>query len=120
MKKWVLGFIAALWIGLPIAARAAAIVDLGSDVAVPTIISTTSAVPASSTTISLNHGCRHIVIKTDTGAAALYVRLDGTTATQSNFKIDGGGSLSMDALPLVTQVTIIGAAATGNYSILAW
>lgn len=102
------------------AALAAPVIELGSDRSPSTFTSVTAAVPAVDTSVVLTSPARHIVIKTDTGAAALHVRFDAGTATTSNFKIDGGGSLSLDGLPLINSINIIGASASGNYSVLAW
>lgn len=118
MKRLFLAMAASLLMALP--APAMVTVDLGTDVPLTNFTSVTGAIPASSTVITLTKSARHLKIKSDTGAAALFFRLDGGVATTANFKIEPGTTLSLEALPGIPNVTIIGASALGNYSILAW
>lgn len=83
----------------------------------------TSAISASDTNIALNGSYRNIIIKTDTGAATIYVSLDGATTTvggTNTFEIDGGGSLNRLLAPAISHFHYIGASATGNISYEAW
>lgn len=103
-----------------IRADGATLVELGSDVYTSNTYSVTGNVPATSTVITPTVASRHMIIKTDPSAAILYVRLDGGTVTSANFRIDPGASLSLDGLPLLPKISILGASAAGTYSVLAW
>jgi len=94
--------------------------ETSSDTVPGNFTSVTAAIPASSTVVTLTAPSRHVVIKSDASAAVMYIRLDGGTCTSANFKIDSGGAVALDGLPGINSVTILGASATGNYSILAW
>jgi photosystem II stability/assembly factor-like uncharacterized protein len=65
---------------------------------------------ASSAHITFTSPCRHVQIKTDTGAAAVYVNFNGT-ATTSNFKIDPGAGQLWNFEYFMTAVDIIGGSA---------
>lgn len=102
-----------------VATIASPVYEPGTD-RVTAFTNVTASVPASSTTTILTNASRHVVIETSAAAAILYVRLDSTTATTANFAIAPGTQINLEALPLVSSVTVIGASATGTYSILAW
>jgi len=84
------------------------------------ITSITGSVPNASTAIALTAASTHLVVKTDPAAAVLYVNLANGTATASNFRIDPGGSITLDGLPSISSIKILGASATGTYSVAAW
>lgn len=84
------------------------------------ITSLTASVPNASTTVTLTHASTHLIIKTDPSAAILYVNLTNGTATTANFRIDPGAGLSLDNMPSITAFKILGASATGTYSVAAW
>lgn len=88
-------------------------------VAQASIVNVTAAVANTDTTIALGGSFTHCIIKTDTGAAAIYVDLANATATTGDFKVDGGGALTYTGAP-ITGFHYIGAAVTGNISYLAW
>lgn len=84
------------------------------------VTSVTGNVPNSSTTITLTHASTHLVIKTDPAAAVVYVDLNNGTATNADFRIDPGAGLALDFLPSFSAIKILGASATGTYSVAAW
>lgn len=82
-----------------------------------TITCRTASIPNTSTTVTLDWPCRSIVLKTTTSSAVLYFNLKGTECTSSNFSIEPGGSYSWSGSDPIKEFTILGASATGNYSV---
>lgn len=86
----------------------------------------TSNIAASSTLISWSPALyQHVIIKTSTNAAIVYVNVNSATATVNDFQIDPGGSLSLGMgstgnMAAMTGFTYIGASATGTISYTAW
>lgn len=119
MVNKVLGLLLGLMICVA-AAYAEPIFEQGSTAPTSSITSVTAAIPASSTVVTLAGPAHSCIIKSDSGAAAMFIRFDGGTATAANFKIDGGTSQSFQGMPGFNNVSILGATATGNYSICAW
>jgi len=97
-------------------------------IAVPPVCKeATSNIAAVDTAIVFGTGSyQHVIIKTSTNAATVYVSPNNTTATASDFQIDPGGSLSLGlaggagTLPAMTGFHYIGASATGTISYVAW
>lgn len=88
-------------------------------VAQASIVNTTAAIAAADTAVALGTACRHVIIKSDVGAAAIYVDLANGTATTADFKIDPGGSIYYYG-QAISSFHYIGASAAGNISVLAW
>lgn len=88
-------------------------------VAQASITNTTASIAASDTTVTLAAASRHVIIKSDVGAAAIYVDLANGTATTADFKIDPAGSVTYEG-PAISSFHYIGASAAGNISVLAW
>lgn len=69
---------------------------------------------------------QHVIIKTSTTAAIVYISPNNTTATVADFQVDPGGSLSLGlaggagTLPAMTGFHYLGASATGTISYVAW
>lgn len=109
----------ALMLGLLMSpAIAAPLVEPGNDTLPSNMTSTTGNLAGTAATVTFTAPSRHIIIKTDPAAAVAYVAFSGT-ATTSNFRIEPGGSLSIDG-PALPSISIIGASATGTYSVAAW
>ena len=87
-------------------------------VAQASITNTTAAVLDVDTTVTLAAASTHVTVKTDTGAAAIFIDLAGGTATSADFKIDGGGGYTYVGAP-ISSFHYIGASATGNISVCA-
>lgn len=88
-------------------------------VAQASIVNVTAAVANVDTTIAFGASFTHAIIKTDTGASAIFVDLANGTATTADFKVDGGGALTYTGAP-ITGFHYIGSSASGNISYLAW
>lgn len=89
-------------------------------VAQANISSFTAAIPNADTAVALVASSTHLTIKTDPTAAIIYVDLANTAATSADFRIDPGASISLDGLPGISSIHIIGAAAVGTYSVASW
>lgn len=100
------------------AASAEPVFEPGNDTLASDMTSVTGNVPNTATTVTFTKASRHIIVKTDPAAAVLYVAFSGT-ATPSNFRIDPGAALAIDG-PALGSISIIGASATGTYSVAAW
>lgn len=85
------------------------------------IINTTASVPNTSTavTLSATRTYMHVLVKTDPSAAVLYVDFANGTATTADMRIEPGASVLIEGVP-ISEFKIIGASATGTYSVLAW
>ena len=81
--------------------------------------SVSTAISGSVQTVTLAYPSRHIVISS-VGTTTLFVTLDGSTPTSANFQVTGGQALSMDGLPAITIVKLLGSVGSGSLSILAW
>lgn len=92
----------------------------GGSVTQANITNATGNVPNTSTTVTLVAASTHLTIKTDPAAAVLYVDVANGTATTADFRIDPGAGMTWDNLPSMTAIKIIGASATGTYSVTAW
>jgi hypothetical protein len=88
-------------------------------VAQASITNTTASVPNTSTTVTLAAASRHVIVKTDPAAAILYVDFADGTATSADFRVEPGGAVTIEG-PSITTFKILGASATGTYSVLAW
>jgi hypothetical protein len=88
-------------------------------VAQANITNTTAAIPASSTAVTLVAASTNITISTSPGAAILYVDYANGTATSGDFAIYPGQSQTFTGVPAITTFKVIGASASGNYSVLA-
>ncbi len=84
------------------------------------ITNLTASVPNANSAVTLVTGSHHITVKTDPSAAVLYVDLAGGTATTADFRIEPGAAQTWDDLPSISSFNIIGASATGTYSVTAW
>jgi hypothetical protein len=66
----------------------------------------------------------HVIIKTSTNAAIVYVNINNGTATATDFQIDPGGSLALgcgvDTMSPMSGFTYLGASATGTISYVCW
>lgn len=84
-------------------------------------INTTASVPDTSTTITLSstRTYLHVLVKTDPAAAVLYVDFANGTATSGDFRVEPGGAILIEGVP-ISAFKIIGASALGTYSVLAW
>ncbi len=84
------------------------------------ITNTTANVPNTDTAVTLTASSTHICVKTDPAAAILYVDFTNGAATTADFRIDPGAAITLDNLPGITSIHVIGASATGTYSVAAW
>lgn len=84
------------------------------------ITGATGNVPNSDTAVPLTAASTHLCVKTDPAAAILYVDLTNNTATTADFRIDPGSCLCLDGLPGISSIHILGASATGTYSVAGW
>ena len=84
------------------------------------ITSLTANIPNVDTARALTASSTHLTVKTDPAAAVFYVDLTNSTATTSSFRIDPGSSVTFDGLPGITSIHVLGASATGTYSVAAW
>jgi hypothetical protein len=84
------------------------------------VTNATGNVPNTSTAVVMVHASTHLIFKTDPAAAISYVDVANGTATTADFRVEPGGALALDNLPSFTQIKIIGASATGTYSVAAW
>lgn len=114
--RWLVGLAVVLGLSLPV--FSAPIVEPGSDILPANMTSVTGNLSGTAATVTPTVPSRHWIIKTDPAAAVAYVAFSGT-ATSSNFRIDPGCSLNIDGPPL-PSISIIGASATGTYSVAAW
>lgn len=106
----------AIFTALPLAVEA--VPPIGKDA--------TSNIAAVSTLISWSPALyQHVIIKTSTNAAIVYVNINSGTATATDFQIDPGGSLALGIgntgnMPAMSGFTYLGASATGTISYTAW
>jgi|ERR1700723_544579 len=80
-------------------------------------------IAATDTAISFNGSFSHIIIKTSSTAAIVYVSPNNTTATSADFQVDPGASLNLGLaghMAAQTGFHYIGASATGTLSWLAY
>lgn len=96
-----------------------------SDVyAIPPVCSEgTANIAASDTAITFGGTFSHVIIKTSSSAAIIYVDPNNNTATSADFQIDPGGGFSFgmsNNLPGITGFHYLGASATGTISWMAW
>ncbi len=84
----------------------------------------TSSIAASDTAISFGGTFQHVIIKTSTGAAIVYIDINNNTATSANFQLDPGAGLSLGMgpgnMPGMTGFHYIGASAAGTISWVVW
>lgn len=116
MKRTLLALMTLLACSLPAVAQP--VYEPGNNTLPSNMTSVTGNVPSSATTVTLTASSRHLIIKTDPAAAVLYVSFSGN-ATTSNFRIEPGSALSIDG-PALPSISILGASATGTYSVCAW
>jgi len=91
-----------------------------TSVAQASIINTTDNIPNTSTTVTLAQACTHVLVKTPSTAAILYIDFaNGAAATSADFQLDPGAGILIEG-PSITTFKILGASATGTYSVLAW
>jgi hypothetical protein len=81
--------------------------------------SVNAAIPASSTTITFAQASSSVILNNLSSTTTIYMILGSGTATTGNFAISPLQSLNYSGPP-ITQITIIGSAASGNYAILAY
>lgn len=87
--------------------------------------SVTEAILATAQTVTFPKPVRVITIKTSAPtSSAIHVTFDGTTATTSNFTIDGNGSgytrVQQNGDPDIPSISVIGDSASGNFSVEAY
>lgn len=95
-----------------------AIVPTG--VAQASIINTTASMPSSDTAIPSWVASRHVTVKSSPDAAIMYLDLAGGTATSADFRIEPGASFTYEGATLSSAPHILGASATGTYSVCAY
>jgi len=78
----------------------------------------TANIPATATTVMLLAPCTTITVITTLESSILYVQYNGTAATTSGsgIRLDPGRAYSYWGVPIQT-ISIIGAAASGTYSV---
>jgi len=82
--------------------------------------SVTVAVTGASQTVTLTALSDTVTISFPAGGATyLYFNPFGGAATTANFAIPAGTSYTFNALPSLTSFTVLGASASGNFSVLA-
>ncbi len=84
------------------------------------IVNTNTAIPDSSTQVTLGTACRHIRIRVNSAAVTLYVDLTDNTATSADYAIEPGDELVYDGGAAITAFKVIGSAAADTYNVLAW
>jgi hypothetical protein len=90
-----------------------------SGVALNLITNTTANIPNISTTVTLAAASSNVTISTASTSAVLYVDFTGGTATSGDYAIQPGASITYCGIPAVSTFKIIGASATGTYSVFA-
>lgn len=83
------------------------------------ITNTTTTIPNTSTTVTLTAASRHIILVNSHTTTIVYVDLNNATATSADFAVGPGCALTYEG-PAITSFKILGSAASGNYSVLAW
>lgn len=79
---------------------------------------TTAAIPAGSTVVTLVAAARYVTWVNLSATATIYINLAAGTATSANFGIPPGSGFSYTGSP-ITNFSIIGSAASGNYAVLS-
>ena len=88
-------------------------------VAAASITSTNGNVPNTATTVTFTAPSTHWSIVTSSGAANLYFTWTGSDATNSNAILYPGVIFNYNG-PAVSAISILGASATGTYSVVAY
>jgi hypothetical protein len=89
----------------------------------PIVQEATANIAATDTAITFGGSFSHIIIKTSTSAAIIYVDPNNNTATTADFQIDPGSSVALGLngnMAATTGFHYIGASATGTISWVAW
>lgn len=115
MKRWIAGFSLLIVIALTsISPVLAALICMQGTVNIAN----------TDTAVALGGTFQHLIIKTSSAAAIVYVDPNNNPATTADFQIDPGGSLNMgmgtNNMVGVSSFHYIGATATGTLSWVAW
>lgn len=84
----------------------------------------TSNIAASDTAITFGSTFQHVIIKTSSSAAIVYVDINNNTATSADFQLDPGSGLGLGLggtnMVGMSGFHYIGASATGTISWIGW
>lgn len=88
----------------------------------PVVKDATINIAAGDQTVNIGTGSYlHIIIHTSTTAAIVYINLNNTTASATNFEIDPGAGLTVtNSMNGIVGFHYFGSAATGTLSYMAW
>lgn len=91
----------------------------GGGVPLNLITSINGSIPSSATTITLAAPSTNVTVLTyGTTPATLYVNFRGSVATSADFAIPGGAGFTYEGVP-ISNFSILGASASGDYAVLA-
>ena len=90
-----------------------------SGVAAASIVNTTTSIPNTDTAVALGISAKRIKIQLSSGSAIMYVDFANGTATSGDYAIPAGGSVDYEG-SAITSIHVLGASASGTYSILAY